>query len=206
MTTQDQSGQATLDQGRFGLDTRRYNATAVALHWLLAVLIVIQLCLGWYMNEILPDHTPAQDRIQTLHISVGITILLLVLLRIAVRLFWRPPPMPADLPALDAGLARFTHFLFYLLMLALPLTGWALVSAESDPIHWWGLGWPRLPVAGFMGGPEHKALRHAVKQAHTNWLIWIVLVNLALHVAGALKDQFTGHPVFWRMIPGMKAR
>ena len=193
-------------QGAVGLDTRRYNMTATALHWLLAVLIVIQIGLGWYMNEILPDHSPAQDRITTLHVSVGITILLLVLARIAVRLFWRPPPMPADLPALDAGLSKFTHFLFYLLMLALPLTGWALVSAESHPIQWWGLGWPRLPVTGFLAGPEHKALRHAVMQTHTNWLIWVVLANLALHVAGALKDQFTGHPVFWRMIPGMKAR
>ncbi len=191
-------------QGQAGLDTRRYNATAVALHWIIAVLIVIQLCLGWYMNEVLPDHSPAQDRILTLHVSVGITILLLVLARIALRLFWRPPPMPAGLPVLDATLARLTHLLFYLLMLALPLTGWALVSAQSHPIQWWGFDWPRLPVAQMLGGPTHKAARHALMQVHTDYLIWIILANLALHVAGAVKDQFSGYPVLWRMIPGLK--
>jgi cytochrome b561 len=178
--------------------------TAVSLHWLIAVLIVIQLCLGWYMNEILPDHSPAQAQVETVHISLGITILLLVLARIGVRLAWRPPPLPADLPAFDAGLAKFTHLMFYLLMLILPLSGWALVSAGNHPLHWWGIDWPKLPVASVFGGPEHKAARHTLMQAHTNWLIWIVLANLALHVAGAFKDQITGHPVFWRMIPGLK--
>jgi cytochrome b561 len=191
-------------QGSADLATRRYNTTATALHWVIAVLIVIQLCLGWYMNEVLPDHSPAQDQILILHVSVGITILLLVLVRIGVRLFMPPAPLPADLPALDATLARFTHLLFYLLMLALPLTGWALVSAQSHPIHWWGIGWPRLPVGQILGGPEHKAARHALMQVHTNYLIWIVLANLALHVAGAVKDQFSGYPVLWRMVPGMK--
>jgi cytochrome b561 len=191
-------------QGPVGLDTARYDAAATALHWIIAVLIVIQIGLGWYMNEVLPDHSPAQDQILTLHVSVGITILLLVLLRIAARLMWRPPPMPAGMPALDATLARLTHVLFYVLMLALPLTGWALVSAQSHPIHWWGLGWPHLPVAQILGGPQHKAARHALMQVHTDYLIWIVLANLALHVAGAVKDQFSGYPVLWRMIPGMK--
>jgi cytochrome b561 len=201
-----QRGDAMTTHSGAGQDARRYNLTAATLHWIIAVLIVIQIGLGWYMNEALPDHSPAQARIETLHISVGLTILLLVVLRIALRLFRPPPPLPADLPALDATLARATHFLFYVLMLALPLTGWALVSAQTHPIHWWGLSWPRLPVADFLGGPQHKAARHAVMQTHTNYLIWIVLANLALHVGGAVKDQFSGYPVLWRMIPGMSRR
>jgi cytochrome b561 len=189
-----------------GLETRRYSVTAVTLHWLIAALIVVQLCLGWYMNEVLPDHSPAQAGILTLHVSVGLTILVLVSVRIAARLIWPPPPLPADLPALDATLARATHLLFYVLMLVLPLTGWALVSARGHPIHWWGISWPRLPVAQVLGGPAHKAVRHVLTQTHTNYLIWIVLANLALHVGGALKDQFSGYPVLWRMIPGMARR
>src|SRR5579862_2686097 len=96
-----QKGVPMTMQGHVGLDTRRYNAAATGLHWIIAVLIVIQIGLGWYMNEVLPDHSPAHDQILTLHVSVGITILLLVLARIAVRLMWRPPPMPSGLPALD---------------------------------------------------------------------------------------------------------
>lgn len=190
----------------FGLDTRRYNAAAVTLHWLIAVLIVIQLCLGWYMNEVLPDHSPAQAQILHLHISVGITILLLVLVRIAIRLAWRPPPLPADLPRLDRALAVLTHTLFYVLMLVLPLTGWALVSAGGHPIAWWGISWPHLPGMHAFAGAQHKAARHTLMAVHTNYLIWIVLATLALHVAGALKGQIQGHPVLWRMIPGLKPR
>jgi cytochrome b561 len=196
----------TSGDGRFGLDTGRYNAAAVTLHWLIAVAIVVQLCLGWYMNEVLPDHSPAQAQILHLHISLGITILLLVLVRIAVRLAWRPPPLPADLPRLDRTLAVFTHSLFYVLMLVLPLTGWALVSAGGHPIAWWGIAWPHLPGMHVFAGPLHKAARHTLMAVHTDYLIWIVLANLALHVAGALKGQIQGHPVLWRMIPGLRPR
>ena len=190
----------------FGLDTRRYNAAAVTLHWLIAVLIVIQLCLGWYMNEILPDHTPAQAQIEHLHISLGLTILLLVLARIGIRLFWRPPPLPVDMPRFDRALAVFSHSLFYVLMLVLPLTGWALVSAGGHPISWWGISWPHLPGTQPFAGAEHKAARHTLTAVHTNYLIWVVLATLALHVAGALKGQIQGHRVLWRMIPGLRSR
>jgi cytochrome b561 len=196
----------TSGNSRFGLDTRRYNAAAVTLHWLIALLIVIQLCLGWYMNEVLPDHTPAQAQIEHLHISLGLTILLLVLARIAIRFAWRPPPLPADLPRLDRTLARLTHGLFYALMLVLPLTGWALVSASAHPISWWGISWPHLPGMHGLAGPQHKAARHTLTAVHTNYLIWVVLATLALHVGGALKGQFQGHPVLWRMIPGQRPR
>jgi cytochrome b561 len=57
---------------------------------------------------------------------------------------------------------------------------------------------------GFLA--HDKAGRHMLKSIHTYWLIWLVLLNLALHVAGALKHQFDGHPVFWRMLPGRTNR
>jgi cytochrome b561 len=197
---------STSGDRRFGLDTRRYNLAATTLHWLIALLILTQIGLGWYMNEVLPDHSPAQDQIQSLHISLGLTTLLLVLARIAIRLVWRAPPLPADLPRLDRALARFTHGLFYALMLVLPLTGWALVSAGAHPISWWGISWPHLPGMHAFAGAQHKAARHTLTAVHTNYLIWIVLATLALHVAGALKGQIQGHAVLWRMIPGLRPR
>ena len=189
------------------LADRRYGAVSMTLHWVIALLILIQIGIGWYMNEALPDHSPAQAAILPVHISVGLTILLLVLARIAVRLTHPAPPLPAGMPLWERILARTSHVLFYLLMLALPLTGWALVSLRPQPIAFWGLPWPHLPGLGqLLGSPEPKPVRHELSHIHVYILIWIVLINLALHVAGALKHQFGGHPVFWRMAPIKRPR
>ena len=185
------------------LDARRYNLLAIVLHWTIAGLILIQIGIGWYMNEVLPDHTPAQDQAQNIHVSLGLTILLLVLARIATRLAAPPPPERPGLPGWELLLINVTHSLFYVLMLVLPLTGWMLVSLETDPISLWGLiPWPHLPGLGAFA--HHRPWRHALKSVHTYWLIWLVFANLALHVAGALKHQFDGHPVLWRMWPGTR--
>jgi cytochrome b561 len=131
-------------------DSGRYSRAAMWLHWTLAVLIIVQLALGWIMNEVLPDHTPNQQFVEGVHISLGLTILILVVARIAVRLTHRPPPLPVGMPAWERILSHAVHLMFYFLMLALIL-------------------------------------------------IWLVVVNLFLHVAGALKHQFDGRPVLWRM-------
>lgn len=178
----------------------RYGGAAMALHWTIAILILVQIGLGWIMNEVLPDHTPRQALVETIHISLGLTILLLVVARIVVRLVYRPPPLPAGMPTWERFLSAASHLLFYGLMLAMPLTGWALVSLGDRPIHFWGLPWPHLPGVGVLfGAPAPKAVRHELSHIHVYILIWIVLLNLALHVAGALKHQFDGRPVLWRM-------
>jgi cytochrome b561 len=184
------------------LDGDRYAMAAIVLHWLIALLIVTQLLLGWWMNEWVPDHSPQQDAIQTWHVSVGITILLLVLVRIGVRIAKPPPPEPSDIPGWERPLINVTHTLFYVLMVLIPLTGWAVISTGSDPIQFWGLPWPRMP--GLSQYAHDRSFRHGLKSIHTYWLIWLVLLNLALHVAGALKHQFDGHPVLWRMLPGAR--
>jgi cytochrome b561 len=186
------------------LDGDRYPLAAIVLHWTIAVLIVIQLFLGWTMNEWVPDHSPLQDQIQSIHVSLGLTILILVLVRIGIRIAKPPPPVPADIAAWERMLINITHSLFYVLLLVLPLTGWALVSVGKDPISLWGIPWPRLPGLGFMA--HSRPLRHGLKSIHTYWLIWLVILNLALHVAGALRHQFDGHPVLWRMLPGRARR
>jgi cytochrome b561 len=186
------------------LDGDRYALSAIVLHWTIAVLIVIQLFLGWWMNEWVPDHSPLQDQIQWIHVSLGITILLLVLVRIAVRLAKPPPPEPSDIPGWERPLISFTHTLFYVLLIVIPLTGWAIISLSKEGPSLWGIPWPRLPGLGFLA--HNRAWRHDLKSIHTFWLIWLVLLNLALHVAGALKHQFDGHPVLWRMLPGRTSR
>jgi cytochrome b561 len=179
---------------------RRYDRASIILHWTIAALILIQIGLGWTMNEVMPDHSPAQAAILPVHISVGLTILLLVLVRIGFRLTHRAPALPPGIALWERLLARASQLVFYVLMLAMPLTGWALVSLGGKPIKFWGLPWPILPAMGVLfGSPAPRPVRHELSHIHVYILIWIVLINLALHVAGALKHQFDGSPVLWKM-------
>lgn len=186
---------------------RRYGTISIILHWTIALLILTQIGLGWYMNEGgVPDHSPAQDQIQDIHVTIGLTVLILVLIRIGVRLTHPAPPLPQELHAWERYLARITHWLFYALILIMPLTGWALVSVRHEDIPFWGLAWPAMPGLSTLARPEAKAIGHQLKHIHVYILIWIALINLALHVAGALKHQFDGHPVLWRMLPLVSPR
>lgn len=184
-----------------GRERRRYSALSMFLHWTIAALILIQIGLGWWFNEVLPDHSPAQDQMQDLHVSLGLTTLVLVLVRIVTRLAVPVPELPRDFAPWENLLARTVHVLFYVLMLALPLTGWLMLTVRREPIHWFGIPWPYLPGLASVSGRAHKAFGHAVKHFHVFTLIWIAWAMIALHVAGALKHQFDGHPVLWRMLP-----
>jgi cytochrome b561 len=183
----------------------RYTGVAIALHWMLAFLILLQILLGWWMNEWVVDHSPIQQTIEGVHISVGLTVLILVVARVAWRLTHPAPPLPAGIAPWERVLAGAGHILFYVLMLALPLTGWAMVSMHPGAhVSFWGLPWPQLPGMVQLGGANPKPLRSALQLFHTSLLIWVVLANLALHIAGALKHQFDGHPVLPRMLLGRR--
>jgi cytochrome b561 len=152
-----------------------------------------------------PDHSPEQDRLQDIHIEIGLTTLILILVRIGVRLTHPAPPLPPELAGWERVLAKASHWLFYILMLAMPLTGWTLVSVRGEDIPFWGLQFPAVPgLEGVWKGAAHRAARHQLQDIHTDYLVWIALANLALHVAGALKHQFDGHPVLWRMLPMLR--
>jgi cytochrome b561 len=127
--------------------------------------------------------------------------------RIGVRLTRRPPPFPAAMPPWERLLAWATQAVFYLLMLVLPLTGWAIVSAHAGAkISFWGLPWPAMPgIQGLLGGAGQKDARESLAHLHVFVLIWILVLSLALHVAGALWHQFRAPPVLWRMGVGRRS-
>ena len=184
---------------------RRYGVSAILLHWILAFALAGQVWLGWYEGD-LPDNSPAQDSALNLHMAVGLTILLLTLLRLALR-FTRPwPALPAGMPRWERLLAQATHVLFYVLMLGLPLSGWALASLGRRPIPFWGLfNWPHLPVvAGLVAPAQRRAVHHALLTFHGTILVWIGIALVVLHIAGALRHQFDRTPVLWRMLPFMR--
>jgi cytochrome b561 len=180
----------------------RYSITAISLHWLIAALILFQIGYAWWWLGAMPDHSPAQTAALHVHMSIGLTILVLSLIRLGVRLATPVPPLPIEMPAWERLVARISHALFYVLIIGIPFTGWALASMRKPPIMFWGLfAWPHLP---FMSGFSH-ALRHQVSHplqlTHTTILVWGAVVLLVLHVAGALKNQLFGPAVIWRMAP-----
>ncbi len=183
---------------------RRYSRVSIALHWTIAALIALQLGLGWYMNEVLPDHSKAQDQIQDLHIDFGILLLILVVVRIFGRFIWRAPRMEAGIATWERVLAQAMHYLLYALILIIPLLGWAMLTARHTHIGFFGLSWPQMPGLLSVAGSNARSWGRLFKSLHVYWLIWLILIALFFHVAGALKHQFDGHPVLWRMIPFLK--
>lgn len=176
----------------------RYNRTAIALHWLIAVLI-----LGNFVGAWLAEDLPKPDRMELMgyHKATGILILLLTLVRIVWRLVHKAPAMVETLKAWEVAVARVTHGLFYFLMLAVPFAGWGLHSAASKgkPVSMFGLfDMPALPV------PSDKPTTGVFHEAHEVFAT-LLLALFVLHVAAALKHQFADKDATMRrMVPWMK--
>lgn len=104
----------------------RYTNGAIVLHWAIAVLILFNLATGFF-------HHSVPRLAMVIHVSSGVTVLILSVVRIAWRLMHRPPPFASTMPAWERVLAHLVHFLLYVAMIALPLTGWAMISANPPP-------------------------------------------------------------------------
>jgi cytochrome b561 len=112
----------------------RFAPPARILHWLMAALILAMLLIGAGM---LSTTTARYPELLAWHRPIGIAILILALVRLGVRLTHRPPPLPADLPAIQVAAAKGSHVLLYALMIAMPLIGWAMQSAGGYPVILW---------------------------------------------------------------------
>src|SRR5580698_11625069 len=109
----------------FVLQQNRYNTVAIILHWVIALGILVQIIMGLAMTN-LAISIGLKFTLYQLHKSIGITVLLAVLLRVAWRFTYTPPALPETMPKLEQHAASATHFALYVLMLAIPFTGWAL--------------------------------------------------------------------------------
>lgn len=187
MTTQRQGG-------------GRYSTGAIILHWTIATLLIAQVPLGWQMGGM----SAKNFALVQLHKSIGITILLLTLARIAWRLFHRPPPLVAH--GWEKALARLIHALFYVLLLALPLSGWLLVSTSRIPVPTVLFGlfpWPHMPGLAGLDAASRHALHEAGESAH-ELMAYIMVGAFLLHVAGALKHHWIDRDgSLQRMAPGV---
>lgn len=171
----------------------RYSNVSLAFHWGIALLVVSQIVL-----IMLHDATegPMSREYVQIHKSVGLSILVLTLARIGWRFANPAIPLPAGTPGWQKVAARTTHVLFYVLLIGLPLGGWAASSAGGRDIEWFGLfTWPALPL------PLDRDLAGSFMDAHEAG-VKVLYVLMILHVAAALKHHFIDRDnVLHRMIP-----
>lgn len=158
-----------------------WNAVARGFHWLMAVLILLQGAGGWIGHEM--DRSPAKVDVMTAHKSLGITLLLLVILRLLWRLSHPAPPLPAQSKSWEVRAAWLSHATLYLLMFALPLSGWLAASTSIVPWKlWWVIPWPAIAA------PD-PGLHELAGEVHET-LVKLLIAVLIVHVAAALRHHF----------------
>ena len=172
----------------------RYTKTAMLLHWLIAILIVGAFTMGLVMTDI-PGFTPTKLRYYSWHKWAGVTVLALAALRLLWRRANRPPAHPAGMPAWQIRAADVTHIALYVLMFAVPLSGYLYTTAAGVPVVYFGL----FPIPAAFGADP--ALNALLKPVHY-WLNMVLAAIVLMHVAAALKHHFVDRDdVLKRMLP-----
>jgi cytochrome b561 len=171
----------------------RYTGTAIGLHWIIALAIAATFVLGLTMTDL--PFSPTKLRLYSWHKWAGVTIFLLVIIRLGWRLTHPAPPLPATMPGPLRLAATATHWLLYALMLAIPLSGWLMSSAKGFQTVWLGI----LPLPDLLAKDE--ALGHILEAAHEA-LNFTLLALVVLHTAAAFKHHLIDRDtVLTRMLP-----
>ena len=171
----------------------QWGSISKLLHWLVVLLILVMAWIGLTMGD-LPN---GPDKIATyaLHKSIGITILVLVLLRLGWRLHaGAPAPVPGT-PNWQDRIASLTHWALYALLLAMPISGWVLNSSSGFPLQWFGL--VNLPA---IAGRDQDV--HELAETIHETLFWILVTLVVLHAAAAFYHHlFQRDATLARMLP-----
>ena len=175
----------------------RYDGVAKAFHWLVVAMLVVQYSVALVLGLILPKS--AEDGLAEWHFAVGSSVLVVMLARLAWRLTHTPPPPPADLSPGLKLLSRATHWVFYAVLIVLPVLGWFAASAHGATVRLAGL----IPLPLLV--PKDDPFGKAMQTVHPVIAITLLAV-IALHIAGALYHAFVKRDgVMQRMLPGRGA-
>ena len=176
----------------------RYSTPAIMLHWLMALLIFAGFPLGLTMVDL--PLSPDKLKLYSYHKWIGVTLLMLVAIRLSWRLTHTPPPLPASVAAWQRRASAIVHGLLYLLMIVIPLSGWLMSSAKGFQTVWFGV----LPLPDLVG--KDKALGDLLAEVH-KVLNFTLLGLVVLHVGAALQHHFIERqPFLQRMGWGRKER
>ena len=186
-----------------------YTSVAIVLHWLIAALVVGLIIAGLSMTKI--DALPRALRFEMIqmHKSIGLTVLALTLARVIWRLSHRPPPLPVAMPAWQKTVSTLTHGAFYVLLLALPVSGYLMVSASAwgVPTFYFGvIEVPHFPGFAELTPEAKKPIEGLFKETH-EILAFGAIALVVLHVGAALRHHFVDKDaVLTRMAPWLRAR
>ena len=175
----------------------RYTVVAQAFHWVIAALVVTQFVLANLAGDLpIGVHKLA---LLARHKSFGMTVLMLAILRVLWRLKNPPPELPPGMKPIERTLARATHVAFYVLLFAMPITGWLMSSAKNYSVSWFGLfTWPNL-----IG--KNEAAFNILRSTH-DVLSGVLFAIAVLHILAALKHHFWNKDdVLLRMLPFTKS-
>ncbi|MDX2027398.1 MAG: cytochrome b [Alphaproteobacteria bacterium] len=177
-----------------------YDPVAKALHWLIALAVIGMLAVGWIMVGL--PNGPEKFALFQWHKSIGITVLLLALVRLAWRLKHPAPLLPSTMPGWEKFAAHAGHFLLYALMIGMPLVGWVVVSTSplNLPTMFYGFfQWPHLPVLSTL--ENRKEINDLAAWAH-GVAAWIFVALIVGHAAAAWKHHLINRDnVLLRMMP-----
>ena len=176
----------------------RYTPTAVALHWIVALLIIGNLAFGLYVAGL--PISPAKLRTVSWHKWVGVTILLIVAVRLAWRLRHPAPALPPTMAPWEQRVANGTHILLYVLFFAAPITGWLFSSAAGFPVVYLGV----LPLPDLVS--KNRELADVLRATH-KWINYTMAALIVLHIAAAWKHHLVDRDdVLTRMLPFLRQR
>jgi len=158
----------------------QFGSFSKTLHWLMAILVIALLILGFVMENTRP---PTSWQLYTIHKSMGLTVLGLLVIRIIWHLYSKLPELAIHLPLHEKILARSVQFLFYITLLVQTLSGWIMAVASHHVPHFWGLFAANLPI------DRSAELAYATDQMHSI-CAWVLIGLITLHMLGALKHHF----------------
>ncbi len=180
------------------MNNPRYNSTSIALHWLIAIGLIGTFALGLYMTDL--SLSPTKLKLYSWHKWAGMSLLVFALIRLLWRLTHPAPKLPSHMSGFMQDIANLMHWILYLLMFAIPLSGWLMSSAQGFPVVWFGV----LPLPDLVA--KDPALGENLKNLHIV-LNYSFLALLAAHIGAALKHHFIDKDtVLTRMLPLLKPR
>ena len=179
----------------------RYSKVAIGFHWLIALMIIGLIIFGLLMTN---PNTPNRFALYQLHKSFCICVLILSALRLLWRLGHKPPLLPSGMKAWEIAASKFTHIAFYVIMIGMPLLGWAMVSSTELVIPtkiFNTIPWPDIP-----GLPRDNNVSDIFKNLH-HWIGKGAIALIALHIGAALKHHFVNKDnVLVRMLPFIRQK